>query len=75
MASTKKKITVTIDRRLVDEMELQDEPISAQVNLAVESAMDGRRRRRNLLAFLDALDEEFGPSDPADLEEFRALFS
>ncbi len=75
MAPAKKKITVTFDQRLVDEMELHDDPISAQVNVAVESAMAGRRRRRNLLGFLDAFDEEVGPSDPADLEEFRALFS
>lgn len=75
MAVTKKKITVTIDQRLVDEMELHDEPISAQVNAAIESAIEGRRRRRNLLSFLDALDEEYGRSDPADLAEFRELFS
>lgn len=75
MAVTKKKITVTIDQQLVDEMELHDEPISVQVNAAIETAMQGRRRRRNLLRFLDELDAEFGASDPADLAEFRELFS
>lgn len=75
MAPNKKKITVTIDQALVDELELVNEPISSQVNAAIASTVAGRRRRRNLLRFLDELDEEFGPVDDEDLEEFRKLFS
>ena len=37
------------------------------------SCEEGRRRRRNLLRFLDRLDAEYGPSDPADLERGRGV--
>lgn len=75
MTTSKKKITVSIDQALIDENEMQDDSISVQVNAAIESAVEGRHRRRNLLGFLDALDDECGQPDQTHLDEFRELFS
>jgi len=75
MAVTKRKMTVSIDADLVAEMELANEPVSAQVNRAVSESIALRRQRRLLLEMLDEFDAELGPVDPALLDKYRELMA
>ena len=71
----KRKITVAIDAELVAEMELVDEPISAQVNRAVSESISLRRQHRLLREMLDSFDAELGPVDDQLVQKYRELLA
>lgn len=73
MTTTKRKISVSLDVDLVNELELADEPLSAQVNAAVRNDLEARRRHRLLGEWLDELDAELGPVDEALVEKYMDL--
>lgn len=75
MATTKRKMTVSIDADLVAEMELASEPVSVQVNQAVSESIVLRRQHRLLREMLDEFDAELGPVDPALLDKYRELMT
>jgi Post-segregation antitoxin CcdA len=68
MTTTKRKISVSLDEDLVAEFEASDEAMSAQVNGAIRTEVERRRRHQALGALLDRLAREHGPLDETDDE-------
>jgi antitoxin CcdA len=70
MPLTKRKVSISLDEDLVTELEAGAESLSAQVNAAVRTDLESRRRRRLLAELLDRWDEEHGPVDEALVEKY-----
>lgn len=69
MTSTgKRKISVTIDAQLLDELEEAGVNVSAQINEALSLELERRRRRAALGAMLDQMAAERGPLDSPEDE-------
>jgi hypothetical protein len=73
MPPTKRKISVSLDEDLVEELEREDQGLSIQVNVAVRAELERRRRHRLLLELLDHLDAEHGPVDESLVEKYVGL--
>lgn len=71
--TTKRKISVSLDEDLVAELEAGPETLSAQVNEAVRSELERRRRRRLLGAMLAELEAADGPVDEAQVAYYSDL--
>ncbi|WP_163512489.1 type II toxin-antitoxin system CcdA family antitoxin [Fodinicola acaciae] len=67
-SANKRKISVTIDAELLDELEKAGVNVSAQINEALSLELDRRRRQAALAAMLDEMAAERGPLDSADDE-------
>jgi hypothetical protein len=72
MTPAKRKVSVSLDEGLVEELEREDQGLSAQINVAVRAELD-RRRHRLLVEFLDQLDTEHGPVDESLVEKYIGL--
>jgi post-segregation antitoxin (ccd killing protein) len=73
MNLTKRKVSVSLDEDLVEELEREDQGLSAQVNAAVRAELERRRRHRLLVEWLDQLDVEHGPVDESVVEKYVGL--
>lgn len=73
MNSTKRKVSVSLDEDLVEELERDEQNLSAQVNQAIRTELERRRRNRLLVALLDQLDSEHGPVDDALVQKYTEL--
>ena len=73
MTTTKRKVSVSLDADLVDELESSDEALSAQVNKALRNELIRRRRQRVLGELLAELDESHGPVDEQLVERYSDL--
>jgi len=73
MSLTKRKVSVSLDEDLVEELKREDEGLSAQVNAAVSAELERRRRRRLLVELLDQLDAERGQVDESLVEKYVGL--
>jgi antitoxin CcdA len=73
MTLTKRKVAVSLDEDLVAELRRDDQDLSAQVNLAVRSEVERRRRHRLLEELLDQLDAERGPLDESLIAKYVEL--
>lgn len=73
MNPTKRKVSVSLDEDLVEELEREDQGLSAQVNVAVRAELERRRRHRLLVELLDQLDGERGPVDESLIEKYIGL--
>ena len=73
MATAKRKISVSLDEDLVEELEREEQGLSAQVNLALRAELERRRRNRLLVELLDQLDAEHGPVDESLIEKYAGL--
>ena len=73
MSLTKRKVSVSLDEDLVEELKREDEGVSAQVNAAVSAELERRRRRRLLVELLDQLDAERGQVDESLVEKYVGL--
>lgn len=73
MTLTKRKVSVSLDEDLVEELEREEQGLSAQVNVAVRAELDRRRRHRLLVELLDQLDAERGPVDESLIEKYVEL--
>ena len=71
MTPAKRKVSVSLDEDLVEELEREDQGLS-QVNVAVRAELK-RRRHQLLVEFLDQLDAERGPVDEALVEKYIGL--
>lgn len=71
----KRKVSLTLDADLVEELEQDpDDALSVQVNEALRSEVERRRRQRALRELLDQLELEDGPlteADEAEIERYR----
>lgn len=69
----KRKVSVSLDEDLVEELEREDLALSAQVNLALRAELERRRRNRLLSELLDQLDAEHGPVDESLIQKYVEL--
>jgi antitoxin CcdA len=73
MSTAKRKVSVSLDEDLVEELEREDQGLSAQVNLALRAELERRRPNRLLVELLDQLDAEHGPVDESLVEKYAGL--
>jgi antitoxin CcdA len=73
MTTTKRKVSVSLDADLVDELEASEEALSAQVNEAIRNELVRRRRQRVLGEMLAKLDQLHGPVDEQLIEQYSDL--
>ena len=73
MNPVKRKVSVSLDEDLVEELEREDQGLSAQVNVAVRAELERRRRHRLLGELLDQLDAEHGPVDESLIEKYMEI--
>lgn len=73
MTAAKRKISVSLDAELVEELEAVDEALSQQVNDAVRDALERRRRERLLGELLTALDSRHGRVSQALVAKYENL--
>ena len=66
----KRKISVSLDEDLVEELEAGGEALSAQVNEAIRVELTRRRRQRLLREMLDEFDEAVGRPDEDLVRQF-----
>ena len=75
MATTKRKVSVSLDEDLVEELESGSEALSTQVNEAVRMEIERRRRHRHLGEPLDELEVLHGPVDEALVQRYVDLLA
>lgn len=75
MTLAKRKVSISLDEDLVEELEREGQALSAQVNVAVRAELEHRRRQRLLIELLDKLDAEQGPVDETLVEKYVGLLS
>ena len=73
MTTTKRKISVSLDEDLVEELEAGGETVSAQVNEAIRSDLSRRRRFRLLEQMLDELEVSHGPVNEKLVQKYIDL--
>lgn len=73
MTAAKRKISVSLDADLVDELERGGEALSRQVNEAIRDAVARQRRRRHLAELLDELARANGPVKKSLVEKYEKL--
>lgn len=73
MATRKRKISVSLDADLVEELERGDEALSAQINDAIRATVERRRNQRLLQALLNDLYERYGPPPKALVDKYEEL--
>ena len=69
MTTTKRKVSVSLDADLVEELEASEEALSAQVNQAIRNELVRRRRQRALSEMLARLNDSYGPVDEELVEQ------
>ena len=75
MTKAKRKVSVSLDAELVAELEAGGEALSSQVNDAIRTQLERRRRNRLLGELLAGLDHELGPVDERMVEKYLDLLS
>lgn len=75
MTSVKRKVSVSLDTDLVEELEAGGEAVSAQVNEAVRNELIRRRRQRLLGEMLDDFELTNGPADETLVSKYTDLLA
>jgi hypothetical protein len=73
MTAAKRKISVSIDAELVEELEAGDEALSKQVNDAIRDTLIRRRRQRLLRQLLDEMADRHGLIPESLIRKYEAL--
>jgi len=68
MTQPESKVSLSLDEDLVAQLEGGEQALSTQVNQALRTEVERRRRQRALTALLQRLDELHGPLDTAEDE-------
>lgn len=72
-AQPKRKISISLDADVVDELGAEGPSLSAQVNAALRDELERRQRGRLLDALLDELDALHGAVDPALVRKYEEI--
>jgi Post-segregation antitoxin CcdA len=75
MTATKRKISVSLDQDIVEELEADDESLSTQINNALRDEVARRRRHRLLAEWLDSMEAEDGPVDEELVQKYMDLLA
>jgi post-segregation antitoxin (ccd killing protein) len=75
ITATKRKISVSLDQDIVEELEADDESLSTQINNALRDEVARRRRHRLLAEWLDAMEAEDGPVDEELVQKYMDLLA
>lgn len=75
IVANKKKVSVTIDEDLIEYLEASDENLSGQINDAIRKVIEAKRRNEALKAWLDEMDELYGPVDEQLVQHYMDLLS
>ena len=75
MTAAKRKVSVSLDADLVEELEAADVGLSTQVNDAVREALARRRRQRLLHELLAELDRRHGRIPQKLIAKYETLLS
>jgi metal-responsive CopG/Arc/MetJ family transcriptional regulator len=73
MTSTKRKVSVSLDEDLVEELERGGEGLSSQVNDAIREELKRRRRHRLLGEMLDGFAATYGPVNEKLVQKYMDL--
>jgi antitoxin CcdA len=73
MTVPKRKISVSLDEDLVEELEASGDTVSSQVNQAVRDDLERRRRNRLLGEWLDEMEAEDGPIPQELIDKYMKL--
>ncbi|MGI8425930.1 MAG: type II toxin-antitoxin system CcdA family antitoxin [Actinomycetota bacterium] len=71
--TSKRKISISLDPELVDELEAQGVPLSSQINRVLSDELARRRRSRLLKDLLGEMDHRVGKVDEALIEKYEEL--
>ena len=71
--TAKRKVSVSLDEDVAEELEAADVALSGQVNEAIRAVVEWRRRNRLLTGMLDSLDLEYGPVDEALVAKYTEV--
>jgi hypothetical protein len=72
-SQTKRKVSLSLDEKVVAELEESEGTLSSQVNEALRDLVERRHQRRRLEAFLSRLDEQRGPVPEALIRRYASL--
>lgn len=75
MATTKRKVSISLDEELASALEAGSESLSSQVNEAVRVEFMRRRRRVLLDEMLDEFERSEGPVDEALVSKYVELLA
>jgi hypothetical protein len=75
MTAPKRKISVSLDQDIVEELEADDESLSTQINDALRDEVARRRRHRLLAEWLDAMEAKYGPPDEELVRKYMDLLA
>jgi hypothetical protein len=75
MTVAKRKVSVSLDADLVEELARADEALSQQVNDAVRETLERRRRRRLLGELLVDLAKRSGPAPARLIAKYEELLA
>jgi post-segregation antitoxin (ccd killing protein) len=73
MTTTKRKVSVSLDEDLVEELEIGGEGLSSQVNDAIRTELKRRRRHRLLGEMLDDFEKTHGAVDEELVQKYMDL--
>jgi post-segregation antitoxin (ccd killing protein) len=73
MTLAKRKVSISLDEDLVEELEREGHALSTQVNAAVRAEIEHRRRQRLLVELLDQLDAKHGPVEESLVEKYLTV--
>lgn len=75
MATTKRKVSISLDEELASALEAGSDSLSSQVNEAVRIEFMRRRRRVLLDEMLDEFEHSEGPVDEALVDKYMELLA
>ncbi|MBX3245946.1 MAG: type II toxin-antitoxin system CcdA family antitoxin [Myxococcales bacterium] len=75
MTALKRKISVSLDADLIEELERDDETLSKQLNDALREVVERRRRLARLEAFLAELDARHGAVSKRLIAKYEELLA
>jgi len=75
VTATKRKISVSLDPDIVEELEADDESLSTQINNALRDEVARRRRHRMLAEWLDEMEAKDGPVDETLVQKYMDLLA